>query len=644
MFWIFSKAKESTDGFLESTDPEQLRAQRVWRFLFVLWATWLFFAVFLWYRGYLPAARICAAESSMLAVINILYRRTSNYRLITNLNLAASACGLFAVSNSDPAMSSTMLFYPVAILVASQLFGVQAACAWFIINLLAISAFFLHSYGLAALTTSKFDELVLCLGVAGCVYFCCHQGEDYYRQSTRNLIQLSKNLQVKSEHLQQLATTDSLTGLTNRFCFQESLKEAVETATAGSQRFALFLIDLDGFKEINDTLGHVVGDKVLIEVGKRLQSEFGRVAHVSRLGGDEFCIIYPQVASPAQAEELARCLCKALTRRYVLEHTEFPLGASVGYSLFPDHATTDSDLLAYADTAMFHAKENQLGFSSYQREMTERLVEYRSVQDKLSQALESNEFFLVYQPQVNIRSGEVIGVEALLRWRHNLEIIPPSRFIHLLEKSREIIPVGAWIIREACRQLAIWNQAGHRVQVSINVCAIQFGVPDFYESLAKPIRDYGLDPAQLDFEITEGLLIDDVSQTVHKLNQIKELGANISIDDFGTGYSSLAYLRQFPLDRLKIDQAFIKDFPDRDDGVIASSIIVLAKSLGLNVIAEGVETEEQLQFLRTHGCEEFQGYLLSPPVPPEEVVQFFPARSPQTLTISSNQNLYSHLV
>jgi diguanylate cyclase (GGDEF)-like protein len=472
------------------------------------------------------------------------------------------------------------------------------------------------------------------MGVAGCFYFCCQQGEEYYRQRTTSLIRLSQNLQVESNRLHELATTDSLTGLGNRFQFHASLKEAVEHAAAQSKRFALFMIDMDGFKEINDTLGHPVGDKALIEIGARLRDEFSHCATVARLGGDEFCIIYPAIHDDSQAGLIAEIVCKLLTRRYLMPEAEFMLGTSVGYSLYPAHATTDMELLAYADTAMFHAKENQLGHASYQREMTERLVEYRTVQEKLSRALERDEFFLVYQPQADLNSGEVIGVEALLRWRHNAEVIPPLRFIHLLEKNREIVPVSQWIIREACRQLAAWNLEGHDIEVSINVSAIQFAEPNFYQSIADPIREFGIDPSKLDFEITEGLLIEDIKSTAFKLKQIKELGVSISIDDFGTGYSSLAYLRQFPIDRLKIDRAFIKDIPQADDGVIASSIIVLAKSLDLKVIAEGVETDAHLQFLKLHDCDQYQGYYLSPPVSPAEVCNFFPAPSLHVSTSS----------
>ena len=629
MFRLLNHGNPHSDIFVDSTDPQELRARRVWRFVIVLWLTWVFFACFLWYRGYEAATRICVAEAVCLALMNGWCRRQTDFRHIMNLNLAASACGLFAVSLSNPAMAATMLFYPVSILVSSQLFGVRAAFSWFLITLLAFCAFFLSAYGLGvAFGSPRFDELVLLLGVAGCVYFCCHQGEAFYRQRTTSLIQLSTNLQAKSEHLEKLANTDALTGLTNRFRFQQSLKETVDKAAVDQRRFALFLIDMDGFKEINDTLGHPIGDEALIEIGARLRREFDGRASVSRLGGDEFCVIYEDIGDGDQAQAIGMQVCRLLTHRYVLEDAEFPLGASVGYAIYPDHATNDKDLLAYADTAMFHAKENQLGCASYQREMTDRLIEYRSVQEKLSRALERNEFFLVYQPQVDLATGDVIGVEALLRWRHNVEVIPPFRFIHLLEKSREIIPVSNWLIREGCRQLAQWNQAGYDVELSLNVSAIQFADPLFVNSVAAPIEEFGIDPSKLDLEITEGLLIDDIPQTVSKLRQIKQLGVNISIDDFGTGYSSLAYLRQFPIDRLKIDRAFIKDIPESDDGVIASSIIVLAKALGLSVIAEGVETENHLQFLRHHACDQYQGFYCSPPLPADEVALFFPARQP----------------
>lgn len=620
--------------FVESTDAEELRAQRVWQFAGVLWLTWVFFAVFLTIRGY-DGARVCVVNSVLLFLINWSYRKDKNYRKVMNLNLAASGFGLFGVSISDPAMYGTMLFYPVSILVASQLLGVRAALNWFIVNLLGFTAFFVFIYGFdQSIYTSKFDELVLLLGVAACVYFCCQQGEEYYRKRTMSLIQLSQDLQEKSDTLEVLATTDALTGLTNRFQFQELLARAVEEAQETSQKVALFLIDMDGFKEINDTMGHTIGDQALVEIGGRLEKKFGERSEVARLGGDEFCIITPDISGLDEAEEMAIRMRDLLTHRYVLDGAEFPLGASIGYAVCPDHATTSKDFLAFADTAMFHAKENRLGHACYEPEMTERLVEYRTVQEKLSLALEQNEFFLVYQPQVNLESEEVIGVEALLRWRNDGEIVPPIRFIHLLERSREILPVSNWIIRESCRQLAEWNAQGYRVEISINVSTLQFKDPEFIQCIIDSVEEFNIEASNLDFEITEGLLIDDVEQAVEKLHQIKDLGASISIDDFGTGYSSLAYLRQFPIDRLKIDRAFVKDIPDSDDGVIASSIIVLAKSLGLKVLAEGVETQEQLEFLQWHDCDEYQGYFLSRPDAPDVISTFFSIATTESSTCS----------
>ena len=281
---------------------------------------------------------------------------------------------------------------------------------------------------------------------------------------------------------------------------------------------------MDGFKEINDTLGHPVGDEALVEIASRIRKEFGDRSDVARLGGDEFCLIYPDIGNHDNAASIARQVCDLLTQRYVLNDAEFPLGASVGIAICPSDTTSDRDLLAYADTAMFHAKENRLGYACYESAMTDRLVEYRMIQEQLSLALERKEFFLVFQPQVNLRTRDVIGVEALLRWQHNGEIISPNRFIHLLEKSREIIPVSKWIVREACRQLAAWNREGYDIDVSINISAVQFNDPEFYEDIVDSIREFGVDARNLDFEITEGLLIDDVMNAVARLNQIKAPG------------------------------------------------------------------------------------------------------------------------
>ena len=624
------------DGlFVQTKDSSELRAQRIWRFVAVIWITWLFFAIFLWARGYYEASTICMAELPIIAILNRVYYSKLDIRRIMNINLAASAGGLFAVSISDPALYGVMLFYPVSILVASQLLGVRAALQWLFVNFLAFLAFFGFVYGFdQSLLTSRFDQLIIMVGVAACVYFCCHQGEAFYLRRTADLIQLSQDLEKKSERLQVLATTDALTGLINRYQFQERLGELVKDAVQSNSPMILFLIDLDGFKEINDTLGHSIGDEALVAIATRLSNRFGKRAEVARLGGDEFCILASGMSDAGEAEALAKEVCELLSQRQKLGDTELPLGGSVGYCFCPLHAKTAKETLAFADTAMFHAKEHRLGYACYDPAMTEKLVEYRTVQAKLSLALERNEFFLVYQPQVSLETKQVVGVEALIRWRSEGVIVPPIRFIHLLERSREILPVGAWIIHESCRQLAEWNAEGFRVKISVNVSALQFNDEQFYDRIVDSVDEFKIDPSQLDFEITEGLLIDDVPAAVAKLNQIKALGSSLSIDDFGTGYSSLAYLRQFPIDRLKIDRSFVMNIPDKDDGVIASSIIVLAKALGMSVLAEGVETVEQLKFLQHHDCDEYQGYLFSKPVSAEEVQKHFTVRQQDYATVN----------
>jgi diguanylate cyclase (GGDEF)-like protein len=625
--WIAISKKES-EVFVESTDVEELRARRVWQFLLVTWLTWLVNGIFFWYRGYQVAAAVCLIDFLAHLAIVVSFWNHTKHRRIMNLNLAASGIGLFCVSISDPALAITILYYPVSIVVASQVVGVRAAFFWLVTDLAAFLLFYTTAYGIYAMFyTWRFDELVLVVGVAVCTFFCCQQGEWYYQLRIRNLITLSQDLEKKSERLHDLATTDALTGLINRFQFQERLRERVAHARAESEPMALFLLDMDGFKEINDTLGHPLGDKTLVEIASRLSAAFADRSDVARLGGDEFCIIYPRLRDREQAESIAADICEVLARRYALDEAEFALGVSVGYALCPDHAQTDNELLAFADTAMFHAKEHRLGHACYEAEMTNHLVEYRKTQEHLSRALERNEFFLLYQPQVEVQAEEVTGVEALLRWRHDGELIPPQRFIQLLEESQEIIPVGKWIVHEACRQLAEWTNAGYDIKVSVNISTVQFKDEDFCRSIADSIEEWGVDPGRLDLEVTEGLLIDDIEQAVTRLNIIKEMGVSISIDDFGTGYSSFAYLRQLPLDRLKIDRAFIKDIPEADDGQIASTVIMLAKVLGLKVLAEGVETAAQLAFLKERDCDEYQGFYLSRPVSAAQVVEYFSRRT-----------------
>ena len=624
----WAKPETSTDAFVETTSVEELRVQRVWRFVVVMWCTWAIFFVFFVYRHYADAAMVCFLSALTLLIINVTHLRTPHCAILLQSNLTISGLGLLAVAFSDQALESTMLFYPIAILVSSQLLGVRNAAFWLLVSVVALVIYYSGRYGASSLISADHvDELVLLIGVSACTYFCCQQGEVFYKKRTESLINLSETLQSKSDKLAVLATTDALTGLMNRFQFLERLAESVEQSREQEKMLSLFLIDMDGFKEINDTMGHAVGDEALIEIANRLAKAFGADADVARLGGDEFCLIHPGLTSADAAESFAKQINTVLLDRYLLSETECPLRASVGYAFCPNDAVTAKDLLAFADTAMFHAKEHDLGQSNYTTSMSDALIEYRTTQEKLSQAMQADEFFLVYQPQVDIEKGDVIGVEALLRWRHQGEVISPVKFIPSLEQSRLILPVSSWVIRESCRQIARWNELGYRTMVSVNVSPVQFTDPDFVDSIESSVKETGIDITQLDFEITEGSLIKDVPAAVVTLQRVKDLGATISIDDFGTGYSSLSYLRQFPIDRLKIDRTFVKDIPDGDDGVIASAVIALAKSLGMKVLAEGVETLEQLEFLKWHDCEEYQGYYFSKPRMADEITQLFAQQS-----------------
>ena len=428
MFGWIPLRKDEDELFVESTNVEDLRARRVWQFLLVTWLTWIANGIFIWCRGYDTAAAVCFIASLAHLIIVVSFWNHANYRRIMNLNLVASALGLFCVAVSDPSTAGTLLYFPVSILVASQVVGVRTAFYWLLSNLAAFVLFYVTVYGIHdTFHTSRFEEMVIVIGVAVCTFFCCQQGEAYYDQRIRNLITLSQDLEKKSETLRHLATTDALTGLINRFQFQERLREIVAQSRAESERMALFLLDMDGFKEINDTLGHPVGDKTLVEIAARLSAEFGDRSDVARLGGDEFCIIYSQLRDQDEAESIASHICRVLTQRYVLDEAEFPLGVSVGYSLCPDHTESDRELLAFADTAMFHAKEHRLGHACYEADMTERLVEYRKVQEHLSHAMERDEFFLVYQPQVSVprrRGHRRRGAPAMAARRRSDTAVP----------------------------------------------------------------------------------------------------------------------------------------------------------------------------------------------------------------------------
>ena len=598
---------------------EDIRAARVWLLLDVMFATWVFFCGYFLFLEYWAAAQVCIGQFVVFVVIRSLLRRTRDFSMVMNSYLLCSATGIFLVSISHPSLWLTIFFFPVSILVAANLFGPKQASIWFAITCGFYILSFCCRYGIVESFSEHLDPLMISLGTAFCTFFCCQQAEQSYQGKTKGLLDLSNSLQERSDELRELATTDSLTGLINRFQFQNELAVSVESATS-QQQVALFLVDMNGFKAINDSLGHAKGDEVLMEVGKRLSATMGHRAHVARLGGDEFCVLFSGVESQEDAEQIGWEIHDLLIERYNLIDIEATLGTSVGYALCPKHANTPSEILSFADTAMYHAKHNKLGLGCYESEMTEKIRANRASNERLSSALQQDEFHLLYQPLFNA-SGEMFGAEALLRWQRDGEQISPVHFVPLLEATGRIVPVSKWVIREACRQLGEWRQRNADFVVSVNVSPLQFKDDDFVGSILRPLKEFDVPPCKLELEITEGILIDNVDQAIEKLLQVKELGCRISIDDFGTGYSSLAYLRQFPLDKLKIDRAFVKDIPHADDGVIAKSIIMLADHLGLEVIAEGIETVEQRDFLKQNGCEKFQGFYFSRPTSPDKVFE-----------------------
>ncbi|HZR68226.1 MAG TPA: PAS domain S-box protein [Burkholderiales bacterium] len=424
------------------------------------------------------------------------------------------------------------------------------------------------------------------------------------------------------EKLAYLAQFDSLTGLPNRHLFRDRLMQAMARARRSGKAMAVLFIDLDRFKLINDTLGHGAGDRLLKEATGRLRSCVRSSDTVGRFGGDEFGAIITDLAKPADASLVAQKIIDALARPFQLDGHESYVTASVGITLFPADGEEAGTLIMNADAAMYRAKEQ--GRNTYQyftREMNERAMQRVTMESALRRAIERREFLLHYQPKVSITTGEVCGFEALLRWQHpESGLVPPLQFIPVLEDTGLIVAVGEWVITEVCEQIARWSRDGFRVPpVAVNLSARQFQQKGLEETVAGALRASGIDPKLLQFELTESLLMKEPEVAARTLRGLKEIGVTLSVDDFGTGYSSLSYLKRFPIDALKIDRAFIRDVTvDPDDAAITFAIIGLAHSLKLKVIAEGVETRDQLDFLETHGCDEMQGFLFSRAVSAEE--------------------------
>ncbi len=426
-------------------------------------------------------------------------------------------------------------------------------------------------------------------------------------------------LNEKAEALRNMAQFDQLTGLANRRTFHTQLTSAARHAMHENKAFALLLIDLDGFKEINDTMGHAAGDVVLRDVASRFMNALQNIAipaSIARLGGDEFTIIINTIQDETDVAVLARVIETAMSQPFFIDHHRVRLGASIGAATFPKDTSDLTELLSFSDTAMYEAKIKQSGLRCYTPEMTRRIVKRRNIKLRIRSALKNNEYFLDYQPLVT-NNREISGVEALLRWKHNGRVVSPSDFIHHLEESQAIVEVGRWAMLTACKQGRIWLDKGTPLRISVNISAVQIRSESFVSEVREILEESQLPPELLNIEITESVLVGELASAENSIKELKSLGIEISIDDFGTGYSALAYLRHLPFDRLKIDRTFVKDYPETDDGMLARTIIVLAHSLDMQVVAEGVESAQQFHFLRDQNCDEFQGFLFSRPLSPE---------------------------
>ena len=440
---------------------------------------------------------------------------------------------------------------------------------------------------------------------------------------------------ARSLEMSHLAQHDFLTDLPNRMLFNDRLTQAISLAVRQGRQLALMFVDLDHFKKINDSLGHGIGDKLLQSVAGRLIACVRRTDTVSRLGGDEFVILLSQVEHAEDAAFSARKILRSLAAPHLIDNRSLDINVSIGVSTYPSDGPDAESLMNKADTAMYEAK--QLGRNNYQffrRDMHARLADRQLLEGDLRYALGRKEFLLHYQPKCNLQTGQITGMEALIRWRHPQRgIVYPAQFVSIAEECGLILPIGRWVLLEACRQTRAWSDSGLGVvPIAVNVSAAEFSDKDFLSGVRAVLIATGVEPPNLELELTESVLMQEAESTVTALSKLKTMGVQLAIDDFGTGYSSFTYLRRFPVDALKIHQSFVQEITaDPGDATIVSAMINIGKSLKQRVIAEGVETRAQLNFLQRHGCGEGQGYYFSRPVVAEEAGKLLETGIPKAL-------------
>ena len=449
------------------------------------------------------------------------------------------------------------------------------------------------------------------------------QANEHLVIATIEAHKLAEQVQTGKDQLDHLAHHDVLTDLPNRVLLQDRLSLGIESARRQGKQLAVMFMDVDRFKHINDSLGHAVGDQLLRSVAKRLTAIVRSSDTVCRQGGDEFVILLADVEHAKDVALTAQKILTALTVPYCIDQLDLHITVSIGVSIFPDDGQDADTLIKNADTAMYHVKaggRNNCQF--FEQNMSVLAVERHSIESGLRHALERQEFVLYYQPKINLQSGSIVGVEALIRWQHpDRGLLQPAQFVSIAEDCGLILPIGRWVLREACRQARAWLQAGlPPITVAVNTSALEFRAKGFLKNIRATLEEAQLEPRYLELELTESVLMRDAESTDSLLHALANLGVKLAIDDFGTGYSSLSYLRRFPIDTLKIDQSFVTQITSNpDDATIVSAVISMGKNLKQRVIAEGVETPEQHAFLLAQHCDEGQGYYLGRPMVAEEL-------------------------
>ncbi len=434
--------------------------------------------------------------------------------------------------------------------------------------------------------------------------------------------QMLEKIDAHDHKLRRIAHYDNVTALPNRHYFNQRLEDAIDEAAQNGEHVGVLFIDLDNFKVVNDTLGHNVGDMLLKTVAERIAGALRGSDCVCRIGGDEFAVILQDLPGHGDAAVVAGKILNEMAQAVWVNDSEIYIGASIGISVYPDDAADMRALLRCADVAMYYAKSRgKNNFQMFQQDMEGKALKRLALESAMRKALEKKEFVLHYQPQVDIATGKLVAVEALIRWpRPDIGVVGPLDFIPVAEDSGLIIPLGEWVLRTACLQAKQWLDAGTPLRVAVNLSGRQFADERLVSNILAVTSEIGLPPYLLELELTESMLMDTKEISIAKLEELKNAGFMLSVDDFGTGYSSMSYLKRFPIHALKIDRSFIQDLPyNQDDAAITKAIVSMAHSLGLEIVAEGVETSEQMRFLREHGCKVSQGFFFGQAVPPSEI-------------------------